>query len=274
MNRKKKTAIIIIGILIIIVLLFVIKFANNKKNQTRNNFNYNNNTTDNIDNLIVDNNENRTIEDINKKNTENNYQIYEEQKNTVIENIDTLPSDVDLTVSGVSKTYNQDIISQANIAYLLGCENITDKTNFEEYINKNIPQNGIFISNVSGYKKTDNPYDFIKENTVFMKELLSSINLSYDIDNNYLVANQSNSELERKINKVISSDKKIIIGFLPEYYVYINDIDNCLGFDGYSTSSYVSLKPYNNIYTFIFDFNSSNSDDFLSMIEEIADIID
>ncbi len=237
MDKKKKIIMIIISISIIIVLLLAISFNNSNKN-----------------------------------NVENNFQIVEKSKNTITEDIDTLPSDDGLTVSGVSKTFNQDIISQANIAYLLGCENITETTNFEDYINKNITQNGIFISNVSGYAKTDNPYDFIKENTVFMKELLSSIGFSYDIENNYLVDNKSTNELESKINKVISSNKKVIIGFLPEYYVYINDIDNGLGFGGYSNSSYVSLKPYNNIYTFIFNFNSSNKDDFFSMIEKVANL--
>ena len=148
MDKKKKIIMIIISI--IIVLLLAISFNNSNKN-----------------------------------NVENNFQIVEKSKNTITEDIDTLPSDAGLTVSGVSKTFNQDIISQANIAYLLGCENITETTNFEDYINKNITQNGIFISNVSGYAKTDNPYDFIKENTVFMKELLSSIGFSYDIENNY-----------------------------------------------------------------------------------------
>lgn len=235
MDKKKKIIIIIISI--IIVLLLAISFNNSNKN-----------------------------------NVENNSQIVGKSKNTITEDMDTLPNDAGLTVSGVSKTFNQDIISQANIAYLLGCENITETTNFEDYINKNITQNGIFISNVSGYAKTDNPYDFIKENTVFMKELLSSIGFSYDIENNYLVNNKSTNELESKINKVISSNKKVIIGFLPEYYVYINDIDNGLGFGGYSNSSYVSLKPYNNIYTFIFNFNSSNKDDFFSMIEKVANL--
>ena len=248
MNKKKKIIMITISI-IIIVLLLAIVFSSNNKNQYKNNFNSNNSV-------------------------ENNSQIVEEPKNIVTEDTGTLPSDAGLTVSGVSKTFNQDIISQANIAYLLGCENITETTNFEDYINKNITKNGIFISNVSGYTKTDNPYDFIKENTVFMKELLSAIGFSYDIENNYLVDNKSTSELESKINKVISSNKKVIIGFLPEYYVYINDIDNGLGFGGYSNSSYVSLKPYNNIYTFIFDFNSSNKDDFFSMMEEIANLAD
>lgn len=235
MDKKKKIIIIIISI--IIVLLLAISFNNSNKN-----------------------------------NVENNSQIVGKSKNTITEDMDTLPNDAGLTVSGVSKTFNQDIISQANIAYLLGCENITETTNFEDYINKNITQNGIFISNVSGYAKTDNPYDFIKENTVFMKELLSSIGFSYDIENNYLVNNKSTNELESKINKVISSNKKVIIGFLPEYYVYINDIDNGLGFGGYSNSSYVSLKTYNNIYTFIFDFNSSNKDDFFSMMEKVANL--
>lgn len=247
MNKKKKA--IMITISIIIVLLLAIVFSSNNKNQYKNNFNTNNSV-------------------------ENNSQIVEEPKNIVTEDTGTLPNDTGLTVSGVSKTFNQDIISQANIAYLLGCENITETTNFEDYINKNITKNGIFISNVSGYIKTDNPYDFIKENTVFMKEMLSLIGFSYDIENNYLVDNKSTSELESKINKVISSNKKVIIGFLPEYYVYINDIDNGLGFGGYSNSSYVSLKPYNNIYTFIFDFNSSNKDDFFSMMEEIANLAD
>lgn len=247
MNKKKKA--IMITISIIIVLLLAIVFSSNNKNQYKNNFNSNNSV-------------------------ENNSQIVEEPKNIVTEDTGTLPNDTGLTVSGVSKTFNQDIISQVNIAYLLGCENITETTNFEDYINKNIIKNGIFISNVSGYTKTDNPYDFIKENTVFMKELLSAIGFSYNIENNYLVDNESTSELESKINKVISSNKKVIIGFLPEYYVYINDIDNGLGFGGYSNSSYVSLKPYNNIYTFIFDFNSSNKDDFFSMMEEIANLAD
>ena len=272
MNKKKKIIMINISITVIIVLLLAIGFTSSNKNQ--NNFNNNTSVDNNIENEIIANNDNKTIQDTNtnEKNVENNSQIVEEQKNTVSENTGTLPSDAGLTVSGVSKTFNQDIISQVNIAYLLGCENITETTNFEDYINKNITKNGIFISNVSGYAKTDNPYDFIKENTVFMKELLSSIGFSYDIENNYLVDNKSTNELESKINKVISSNKKVIIGFLPEYYVYINDIDNGLGFGGYSNSSYVSLKPYNNIYTFIFNFNSSNKDDFFSMIEKVANL--
>ena len=274
MNKKKKIIMINISITVIIVLLLAIGFTSSNKNQ--NNFNNNTSVDNNIENEIIANNDNKTIQDTNtnEKNVENNSQIVEEQKNTVSENTGTLPSDAGLTVSGVSKTFNQDIISQVNIAYLLGCENITETTNFEDYINKNITKNGIFISNVSGYTKTDNPYDFIRKNTVFMKELLSAIGFSYDIENNYLVDNKSTSELESKINKVISSNKKVIIGFLPEYYVYINDIDNGLGFGGYSNSSYVNLKPYNNIYTFIFDFNSSNKDDFFSMMEEIANLAD
>ena len=136
MNKKKKA--IMITISIIIVLLLAIVFSSNNKN-----FNSNNSV-------------------------ENNSQIVEGPKNIVTEYTGTLPSDTGLTVSGVSKKFNQDIISQVNIAYLLGCEKITETTNFEDYINKNITKNGIFISNVSGYTKTDNPYDFIKENTVFM----------------------------------------------------------------------------------------------------------
>ena len=97
-----------ITISIIIVLLLAIVFSSNNKN-----FNSNNSV-------------------------ENNSQIVEGPKNIVTEYTGTLPSDTGLTVSGVSKKFNQDIISQVNIAYLLGCENITETTNFEDYINKNI----------------------------------------------------------------------------------------------------------------------------------------
>lgn len=273
MNKKKKIIIVTLSIIILIILIIVISFTTRKIEQEKNIFN---NGTSNIGNKISINTKNNIIEstNTNEKNPENNFQTLKEQKDTSTENISTLPSDAGLTVSGESKTFNQDIISQANIAYLLGCKNITDKTNFAEYITKNITKNGIFISNITGYQKTDNQYDFIKENTVFMKELLSSINLSYNINNNYLVNNKSVSDLESKINKLISGNKKIIVGFLPEYYIYINDIDNGLGFGGYSNSSYVSLKPYNNIYTFIFDSNSSNIDDFFNMMEDIAKLAD
>ena len=186
MNKKKKIIMITISI-IIIVLLLAISFTGSNKSQDKNNFNSNNSVDNNIENEIIANDDSKTIEDTNtnEKNVENNSPIVEETKNIVTEDTGTLPSDAGLTVSGVSKTFNQDIISQANIAYLLGCENILETTNFEDYINKNITKNGIFISNVSGYTKTDNPYDFIKENTVFMKELLSAIGFSYDIENNY-----------------------------------------------------------------------------------------
>lgn len=274
MDKKKKIIIVTLSIILLIILIVVVSFTNRKKEQEKNIFNNNNNSVNNIGNEIIINNENNTIEDTNETNVENNFQTFKNPKDIGTENISNLPSDAGLTVSGESKTFNQDIISQANIAYLLGCENITDKTNLAEYINKNITKNGIFISNVTGYQKTDNPYDFIKENTVFMKELLSEINLSYNINNNYLVNNKSISNLESKINKLISGDKKIIVGFLPEYYIYINDVDSGLGFGGYSNSSYVSLKPYNNIYTFIFDSNSSNIDDFFNMMEDIAKLAD
>ncbi len=276
MDKKKKIIIVTISITIIAILLLTIIFINSKRNQNKNTFNSNNSVDNNIGNEIIINNEDNTIENTNtiEKDIENNSQTLNEQTDTVSKYDSTLPSDAGLTVSGVSKTFNQDIISQANIAYLLGCENITDKTNFEDYINKNITKNGIYISKVTGYTKS-NPYDFIRENNVTMKENLSKINLTYDIDsNNYLIANKSTNELDKKINKLISSDKKIIIGFLPEYYVYINDVDNGLSFGGFSNSSYVSLKPYNNIYTFIFDFNSSDIDDFFNMIEDIAKLAD
>jgi len=107
-----------------------------------------------------------------------------------------------------------------------------------------------------------------------MQEMLSSIDLKYNInENNYLLNNNNNEELQQKLNTIISGSKKIIIGFLQEYYTYIDDSEYGLQLGGgYMNSSYISLKPYNNIYAYIFDENSVNTDDFFSMIEEISQI--
>lgn len=266
--KKKNLIFFTIVVVIIIAVMFIknnINIKNNKENNTiiteENDMTTIKNNIQDSNNINEDNNEKNNIQNIaeeNKDNTNN-----------------SLPNDSGLTVAGVPKTYNQDIIAQANIAYLLGSQNISESTNFEDYINKHLPKNGIFISNVTGYRKTDNPYEFIKERTAIMKDMLSTISLTYNTDkNNYLIDNKGTSELEEKINKVISGSKKVIIGFVPEYYVYINDIDNKLQFGGYTNSSYVSLKQYNNIYTFICNPDSLTSDDFFNMIEEISKIAD
>ena len=71
-----------------------------------------------------------------------------------------------------------------------------------------------------------------------------------------LLNNNNNEELQQKLNTIISGSKKIIIGFLPEYYTYIDDSEYGLQLGGgYMNSSYISLKPYNNIYAYIFDEN-------------------
>lgn len=234
----------------------------------------------NTQRYIVKANRSQQIEEEVKTNTTNepdNVQNTIENELKTDNNVrSSLPSDEGLTVKGVPKTFNQDIMAQANIAYLLGCEDITDSTNLEEYINNHIPNNGILISERTIYQKTDNPYDFIKERKEIMIEMLSSINLTYNIDkNNYLINNQGNGELEQKINKLISGDKKIIIGFVAGYYTYINNTEYGLQLGGgFTNSSYVSFKPYNNIYAYIFDENSANIDDFYNMIEEISKLDD
>lgn len=260
---KKKIAIIIIIIIFIFLTLICMNILSKNNKPTINTENSENNATKNI-----------TESNNTQVNTSEN--IMTEELNTDTNNMVTsLPNDAGLTVNGVPKTFNQDITAQANISYLLGCKNITNSTNFVAYIDEHVPNNGIFISDISGYKETNNSYDFTKKRTEMMKEMLASIDLIYNIDeNNYLINNQGNSDIEQKINRLISGNKKIIIGFIPEYYVYINDIDNSLGFGGFNNSSYVSLKPYNNIYTFIFDSNSTNANDFLCLIDEICQLAD
>ena len=248
---------IILSLSIIIMIVFVLVCC--IKDTSKNNFNNVNHVND--------------VQLINKVETDDNNIIF--QKNNLMNTEkSSLPNDVGLTVNGVPKTFNQDIMAKANIAYLLGCENITDSTHLDEY--SHISNNGIFISNQTVYQKTDNPYDFVPERRDVMAKMLASINLQNTINGkNYLVEGSSTDELEKKINKVIVGDKKVIIGLVADYYTYINDTD--YGFQlggGFADSSYVSFKPYNNIYAYIFDENSDDTDSFYDMMEEISKLAD
>lgn len=264
--KKKKIVLLSIIILIIIIIIVTLCFNNSKQNSNKINIEKgvqseekNNNLDNNLD-MLENTKENEISNQIDSNGNNNKKSSW--------------PSDTGLTVNDVPKTFNQDIMAKANIAYLLGCENISDDTNLEEYIEKNISKNGIFISEVSTYKRTDNPYEYIKGRREIMKEMLSSINLEHDINqDNYLVSNGSNVAIDKNINKLIVGDKKIIIGFLAEYYTYINDCEKGLEpGGGFDNLSYVSFKPYNNIYAFVFDENSIKFDDFYEMMKEISNL--
>ena len=269
MKRKMRIFIILLLIIIIMITAGIIIFTkvNNENKSNKNNMAIS-------ENKVIDSNLENFDNNVSDDATEvNNIQNEISLNNRVINS--SLPSDEGLTVNDVPKTYNQDIMSKANIAYLLGCENITEETDFEKYINEHMPNNGIYISEVSVYEKTDNPYDFLKPRKDIMLDNLKAINMNYKIDNNnYLLDNKSKDNLSKKLNKVINGDKKIIIGFDAEYYVYINDIEDSLSKGGYRNSSYVSFKPYNNVYAFIFDENSADIDDFYQMIEEVSSLAD
>ncbi len=273
----KKKIIIITTILLIILLAFITI----KKKGKSNSIDIENTNMIKLENNIQQEEHNIRDNIYNKaEKLQNSYENKTELENNVkyhdnmSKENSSLPSDIGLTVNGVPKTLNQDIMSKANIAYLLGCNNITDDTNLEEYINEHLPQNGIFISEQSIYKiDSNNPYDFLMKRKDFMKNMLSDIHFSYEIDkNNYLINNKGNTDLEQKLNKVINGNKKIIVGFVADYYSYINDIDEGIQLGGSFRKSYVSFKPFNNIYAFIFDENSAELDDFYEMIEEIANL--
>lgn len=271
--KKKKTIILVIVILIAFILISI---TIQKKNSSNNNSLKNEAQIVNEDivkanNTVIENNQD-TIE-----NKIQNELKVENNKIDIDSNIkeSSLPNDNGLTINGVPKKFNQDIMAQANIAYLLGCDEIQDTTDFDKYISNHLPNNGIYISERTTYQKNNNPYDYVKERKTIMQEMLSLINLKYNIDkNNYLIINNNISEeLEKRLNKIINGNKKIIIGFLPEYFTYIDDSEYGLQLGGgFMNSSYISLKPYNNIYTYIFNENSANTDDFFSMINEISQI--
>lgn len=292
---RKKT-LIIISLVIVIAIIFILiknkqnraeyKDINNKVNNIGTEFvnennlqkispdtmiennNYSGNNINNVtaDNIIMKKNE----KDNNKESLPDNTIVKKEKINK-----NSLPDDTGLTFKGVSKTYNQDIMSQANIAYLLGYTDFDNTNNLKKYIEKHTPKSGIFISKVTGYDKTDNPYDFVMDRSELMKKMLSNINMKYNINKqNYLEINKNEiSELDKKINKIISSDKKIIIAFVPAYYIYINDTEMGLVLSEMQ-EPYISLKPYNNIYTYICNPDQARDEDFLNMIEEISQILD
>ncbi len=278
---KKKVLILSIFIIFIVGIITIKSLI-----KTNNNYTNDNKVEDTAD-VIDTNNETFFDSNIIEDNVIiNNTNIIKEQDNNLvnddnkdIENSNSanseknnLPYDEGLVIKGENKEINQDLTTVANIAYLLGCENIDPSTDFEKYIADNELKNGIYISRITGYKK-QNPYDFVKESSAIMKDMLSSINFNYNIDkNNYLISNNGNNDLEKKINKLINSNKKIIIGFVPEYYIHVNETENEIMTAGFIQSSYVKLKEYKDIYVFLFDFNSSNNDDFLSMVEEITNI--
>lgn len=163
-------------------------------------------------------------------------------------------------------------MAQANIAFLLGKEIQKEETDFSEYIEVHMPKNGIFISSVSAYEK-ESEYDFVMKASEIMKRNLNDINMTYQVDKeNYLIANgNSKNELSANINKVINGDKKVIIGFLPYFYTHINDTNQ--GTQLWEMMNpYISLKPYNNIHVYICNPNEATPEDFMNMIEEIANI--
>lgn len=294
--RKKNLIILSLVIGIVIICIFIINKQNSEEQKDmgnkmsnigtefvdennvqdimpdtrKENDNYSGNNVSNVirDNAIIEKSE----KDNNKENLPNNSSLGKEK---IKKNKNSLPNDTGLTVGGVPKTYNQDIMSQANIAYLLGCTDFNDINNLNKYIEKHIPKSGIFISKVTGYDKTDNPYDFVMDRSELMKKMLSNINMTYNINKqNYLEINKNEkSELDKKINKIISSEKKIIIGFVPAYYIYINDTETGLVLSEMQ-EAYISLKPYNNIYTYICNPDEARNEDFLNMIEEISQILD
>lgn len=186
-----------------------------------------------------------------------------------------LLSDEGMTIGGVPATYDYDITSQANIAYLLGCEDISETTDFEKYISENFINDGVYTSSVTGYPVSDNPYDFIKTASDIVKESLMSVDLDYDVKDNYLIDNHQTDELSARINKIINGDKKIIIGVLPAYYVYINHEDGGLAMGGnFTNTDYVFLKPYNDIYTFIINTNHFSNEDFIEIFENMYQIME
>jgi len=281
---KKIIISIIVTIIIITVLLILFIVLNDKKETSEVNVNMDKNivAVNNIDNQSSGN----SVEDKNNiNNTDITNKINNEISNIIAnlpknyENNSSIPDDTFLTVGGVHKTYNQDIMSEANIAFLLekDMSNYIGKTSvddlnkeFSSYINNHMPKNGILISNINAYKKISQ-YDVVTEPADGMKNYLNSINMTYQIDkNNYLIeSNNSKNDLSKDINKAINGNKKIIIGFVPYFYSYINDTEQGLRTCEMS-EPYISLKPYNNIYTFICNPNEMTSEDFMLMLKEIA----
>lgn len=165
---------------------------------------------------------------------------------------------------------NSILTSKYSLGYLLNYkidENIPISEydiDINDYITKNKPKGtGLWIANsdLQGLEGSKSSRDIILD-------ILKEFGLTYSIDiNGFLEKNNSSIEIATSINKIIESNKLIVIGFSPVYYVYFDNMNNKVGGCDLD-KSFVSFEPIENIYPYIIR-EGCNTDELQEIINQI-----
>ena len=221
--------------------------------------------------IIIASNKNNTL-DSSDSNLDNN--IF--SNSTVFQASNSIGGRVNtdnLYIDDKPVSLNQTLTSKYSLGYLLKYkinENtpISEyKVNIDDYINQNKPNGtGIWITDANLLEGNKPSRDTILD-------ILKDFGLSYSINSNgFLEKNNSSVDIARKINKIIESDKLIIIGFSPIYYTYFNNMNNTVsGCD--LDNTFVSFEPIENIYSYIIRGNC-DTDELQEIINQILIDID
>ena len=136
---------------------------------------------------------------------------------------------------------NTTLTSKYSLGFLLNYQIDEDlpiseyEVSIDDYIAENKPKGtGIWITDSELLKGN-------KPSRDTLLDILKDFRLNYTINNDgFLEKNNSSVEIAKNINKIIESDKLVVIGFCSVYYAYFDNINDEVGFE-----------PIGNIYPYI-----------------------
>ena len=268
---------LIILVIICGITIIILNFHSNKLNNTT--INYNLSENENIQNSITNTptenfsnslNTSNTIISNNILPTTTNSNINTTNNNIISESIGGKANSDNLYIDDKQAILNPILTSKFSLGYLLHFEineNITIseyKNNIDDYINKNKPNGtGIWVadSNLHGLEGSTPSRNILLD-------ILKDFGLNYTFDNNgFLQKNNTSVEISKNINKLIDSNKLVVIGFSPIYYAYFDNIDDKVSSCDLD-NSFVSFEPIENIYTYIIR-EGCNSNELQEIINQI-----
>lgn len=272
MNNKntKKINISIFIILMVIICIIISNSTSKDSNENQNNDSFVNDNK--INTTFVNYTEDSLhIENNNNNNNNLNSSSIEVTNIPITSNlIGGRVSSDNLYVENKPVNLNSTLTSKYSLGYLLNYkidENIPISEydiDINDYITKNKPKGtGLWIANsdLQGLEGSKSSRDI-------MLDILKEFGLTYSIDNNgFLKKNNSSVEISTSINKIIESNKLIVIGFSPVYYVYFDNMNNKVGGCDLD-KSFVSFEPIENIYPYIIR-EGCNTDELQEIINQI-----
>ena len=281
---KKRFILNIIFIaLIIVILYFIFKYKDKSVNSetgvllnTKNDiYNSENITSLNIINDISD------IINVYNENIENNPSkdnYYDSNFNSIIEND---LSSTKLTFCDIPLTYDKPLSSKYSVGFMLHYKiqqplevDQNEKNKIDKYINENKPnKNGLWLadSGLQGIETTMSSRD-----RIIM--IFNELGINCKINNGFVEKFDSSLELCEYANKIISSNKLVMIAFSPYYYTYVTNTEDEFVKEGISNKiinseiygeAYIKFESFDNIYPYIIKEGCS-SDELLEIFKNIC----